>query len=219
MKNSIVLATAVASVLTSGIAAADLSANAGVFSNYIWRGVTQTGDSAAGQGGVDWSSDSGLYAGSWVSTLGSGSGYELDLYGGFSGEASGFGYDLGVITYQYPSAAITGSALNFTELYAAGSMAGATVSIWYTVDKAALASSGKDDDIYLFAGYDFSASGIDYSVYVGDYNYDDDATTDYTHYGASMGKDGFGFAVDQNDMDGRAGDVRVTVSYSKDFAL
>jgi hypothetical protein len=33
MKNSIVLATAVAAVLTSGIAAADLSANAGVFSN------------------------------------------------------------------------------------------------------------------------------------------------------------------------------------------
>ena len=54
MKKSIVLATAVASVLASGVAAAEFSANAAITSNYIWRGVTQTTDQAAGQGGIDW---------------------------------------------------------------------------------------------------------------------------------------------------------------------
>ncbi len=39
MKKSIVLATAVAAALSSGVAAADLSANETIASNYIWRGV------------------------------------------------------------------------------------------------------------------------------------------------------------------------------------
>ena len=116
MKNSIVLATAVASVLTSGVAAAELSANATITSNYIWRGITQTADQAAGQGGIDWGHDSGLYVGTWVSNVAfgddnSGNGYEMDVYAGFAGEAGGLGYDLGVATYQYP---IT-PEFNFTE--------------------------------------------------------------------------------------------------------
>ncbi len=92
MKKSIVLATAVASVLTSGIAAAELSANAAIASNYIWRGITQTNDQAAGQGGIDWGNDSGLYVGTWVSNVAFGNtcrsgGYEMDVYAGFGGEA------------------------------------------------------------------------------------------------------------------------------------
>ena len=52
MKKSIVLATAVASVLTSGAAFAEFTGNAAIASNYIWRGITQTADQAAGQGGT-----------------------------------------------------------------------------------------------------------------------------------------------------------------------
>ena len=225
MKKSIVLATAVASVLASGVATAELSANAGIFSNYIWRGVTQTNDEAAGQGGIDWGNDSGLYAGTWVSTLGGGNGYEMDFYAGFAGEAGSFGYDLGVITYQYP---IDPSNLNFTEIYASGSIAGVTAGLAYTVDKASGASdpAGNDGDLYLHAGYDFAARDIDYSVYVGNYSFDADTTgdSDYSHFGASIGKDGFALAVDKNNQDAPAygptdDNVRVTVSYSKDFQL
>jgi uncharacterized protein (TIGR02001 family) len=223
MKKSIVLATAVAAVLTSGVASAELTANAGIFSNYIWRGVTQTDDSAAGQGGIDWGHDSGLYVGTWVSTLGVDGGNEIDVYAGFAGKAGSFGYDLGVITYQYP---IDPSGLNFTEVYVSGSIVGITAGLNYTVDKASLASDPTgDNDLYLFASYDFSASDIDYSVYVGDYSFDADVAAgaqspDYSHYGASIGKNGFGFAVDKNDKDaGTDGNVRFTVSYSKDFQL
>ena len=232
MKNSIVLATAVAAALTSGVATADLTANAGIFSNYIWRGVTQTDDSAAGQGGIDWGHDSGLYAGTWVSTLGSGNGYEMDVYAGFGGEAGSFGYDLGAITYQYPIS--PGS--NFTELYASGSIVGITFGLAYTVDKASGITdtvNGNDDDLYLHASYDFAAKDIDYSVYVGDYSFDADQTgnSDYSHYGASLSKDGFTFAVDKNDIEatnpafagvggvGSEDNVRFTVSYSQDFQL
>ncbi len=218
MKNSIVLATAVAAVLTSGAAAADLSANAGVFSNYIWRGVTQTSDNAAGQGGIDWSDESGLYAGTWLSTITNGQ--ELDVYAGFSGEAGDIGYDVGVITYQYP---LTPN-INFTELYASGTFSLVTVGVAYTIDAASGNATGPFDsgDMYVNGSVDYTAGKSDVSVYVGTYMFDNDGAgaTDYTHFGASISKDGFTFAADKNDMDGgNADNVRFTVSYSKDFEL
>lgn len=220
MKKSIVLATAIASILTSGIAAADLSANASIYSNYIWRGVTQTVDEAAGQGGIDWGNDSGLYVGTWVSNVNYGggtNGYEMDVYAGFGGEAGSVGYDLGVITYQYP----VSPGDNFTEVYASGSISGFTVGLALTVDKASgITDPAGDDDIYINAAYDFAASDIDYSLYAGSYSIDADSDADYIHYGASMGKDGFTFAVDKNDIDGGSADnVRFTVGYSVDFEL
>ena len=45
------------------------SANIGAVSNYIWRGVTQTGDGAAIQGGLDVSHESGFYVGTWASNI------------------------------------------------------------------------------------------------------------------------------------------------------
>lgn len=214
------LGAAVAAALTSGAASAEISANAGIYSNYIWRGVTQTQDQAAGQGGIDWSGGPGLYAGTWLSNVdfgGGDTGYEMDVYAGWAGEAGSFGYDLGVITYQYP---ITPGA-NFTEVYATGSIVGLTAGIWYTVDKASgITDDRGDDDIYLFGAYDFTAADIDYSIYIGNYAFDADSDADYTHYGASIGKGGFSFAVDKNDIEGGSADnVRFTVGYSVDFEL
>ena len=230
MKKSIVLATAVASVLASGVATADLSANAGIFSNYIWRGVSQTGDEAAGQGGIDWGNDSGLYAGTWVSNVSGG--YEMDVYAGFGGEAGGLGYDLGVITYQYP----VSPEINFTEAYISGTMSIVTIGLNYTVDGASGNENAAFDsgDIYAYGSLDFAAGKSDVSVYAGSYMFDADGTgankagdIDYSHFGASIGKDGFTFAVDKNDIEdinptfggGNADAVRFTVSYSRDFEL
>ena len=227
MKKSIVLATAVAAVLTSGVASAELSANAGIFSNYIWRGVTQTNDAAAGQGGIDWGNDSGLYVGTWVSNVdysgddGTGfaadNGYEMDVYAGLAGEAGKVGYDLGVITYQYP---VTPGS-NFTEIYASGTFNIVTLGLAYTVDKAsAITSTAGDDDLYIHGSLDFPVRKSDVSVYAGSYSIDADSSADYIHYGASIGKDGFTFAVDKNDIDGGSADnVRFTASYSMDFEL
>ncbi|MGB5602490.1 MAG: TorF family putative porin [Gammaproteobacteria bacterium] len=99
---AISLSAAVAAALASGVAVAEVTGNAAITNNYIWRGVTQTKDQAAGQGGVDWGHSSGFYAGTWLSNVdfsGLGDGYEMDLYAGFGGEVGGFGYDLGVLTY------------------------------------------------------------------------------------------------------------------------
>ena len=227
MKKSIVLATAVASVLASSVATADVSANAGVFSNYIWRGVSQTADAAAGQGGIDWGNDSGVYAGIWTSTIAGGQ--EVDVYGGLAGEAGDIGYDVGVITYQYPKT----PNINFTEVYASGTFSMITVGLAYTIDAASGNDGGTFDsgDMYLNGSFDYTLGKSDVSLYAGTYMYDNDGGTagnaDYSHVGASLSKDGFTFAVDKNDI--KAGDavdiaadtdaIRFTVSYSVDFEL
>jgi len=240
MKKSIVLATAVAAVLTSGAATAEFSGNAALTSNYIWRGVTQTTDQAAGQGGIDWGHDSGIYVGTWVSNVdfsGLGDGYEMDVYAGFAGEAGSLGYDVGVISYQYP----VSPQFNFTELYLSGTMSIVTIGVSYTVDAASGNDAEKDPsasgqyeegDVYVNGSLDFSAGKSDVSLYAGSYMFDQDGKdnsatggavigeVDYNHYGASIGKDGFTFAVDKNDIKGGSADnVRFTVSYAVDFEL
>ncbi len=52
----------------------DFSANVGVFSDYTFRGISQTGDEPAAQGGIDYSLDTGaegvgLYLGVWGSNV------------------------------------------------------------------------------------------------------------------------------------------------------
>ena len=230
MKKSIVLATAVAAVLTSGVAAAEVTANATIASNYIWRGVSQTFDAAAGQGGIDWGNKTGFYVGTWVSNVDfaplSRDGYEMDVYAGFAGEAGSFGYDLGVITYQYP---ITPN-INFTEAYVSGTASIVTIGLNYTVDAASGNKDGAFDsgDLYVSGSLDFPAGKSDVSVYAGSYMFTNDGKfnngdIDYNHFGASIGKDGFKFAVDKNDVESFADrsldNVRFTASYTIDFEL
>lgn len=78
--------------------------NAGVSSDYVFRGVSQTDEGPQVFAGVDYSSGS-FYAGAWASNVefpgDPDTDAEVDLYGGFKPEAYGFTFDLGVIAYLY----------------------------------------------------------------------------------------------------------------------
>jgi len=108
---------AVSAMAVPTIASADMSANIGVYSKYILRGITNAPeqDSPAVQGGFDWSGESGLYAGYWGSTLGyadeilpattpatyKSNGFENDFYGGYASSMGDISYDVGLIYYKY----------------------------------------------------------------------------------------------------------------------
>lgn len=209
-KKSLLVAALSTGMIAASSAHAEFSANIGAASNYIWRGVTQTNDEAAISGGLDYASESGFYAGTWASNL-AGSQYELDLYAGFGGEAGSVGYDLGVITYLYP---IGDDELDFTEVYASASVAGFTAGVAYEIS----AEDDADSDVYLSLAYDMDLSeDVGLSIYGGDYSFDADSSADYTHYGVSVAKGDFGFAIDKTDQDDAAGDPRVTVSWGTSF--
>ena len=80
--------------------------NAGLFSDYRFRGFTQTDYKPAFQGGFDFAHKSGFYLGNWNSNveqaLYNGASLEMDFYGGYKHTFGDFGLDVGVIYYYYP---------------------------------------------------------------------------------------------------------------------
>ena len=101
-----------AGLLTAGSASAEVSGSVAVVSDYLFRGVTQTSEKPALQGGVTWTHDSGFYAGGWGSSISwlsdadpdVSSQVELDMFAGYTGKfgQSEFGYDVGLNYYGYP---------------------------------------------------------------------------------------------------------------------
>jgi len=83
-----------------------LTANVGLFSDYRFRGFSQTDFNPAIQGGFDFAHKSGFYLGNWNSNISSnlynGSPIEMDFYGGYKHSFGDFGLDVGLIYYYYP---------------------------------------------------------------------------------------------------------------------
>ncbi|MGA0953147.1 MAG: TorF family putative porin, partial [Burkholderiaceae bacterium] len=109
MKKTLLAITAsalLAPSLPALAAESTLSANVGVFSDYRFRGVTQTDKKPALQGGFDFAASNGFYVGNWNSSInwlgGNSSGLESDFYIGYATEISGVGIDIGNLYYHYP---------------------------------------------------------------------------------------------------------------------
>jgi uncharacterized protein (TIGR02001 family) len=110
------IALAAAGAACAEEAASPLTWNLGAISDYRYRGISQTRLHPAVQGGADWTgADSGLYAGTWLSSIswardaGGGGHVEMDVYGGKRGElGAGYTYDVGVLGYIYPGNGLGG---------------------------------------------------------------------------------------------------------------
>lgn len=105
-----------ATVAGVGIAnAGEVSANIAFTSDYVFRGVSLSGEDPAVQGGVDWTSDQ-FYVGTWGSSLGSaGTSMELDLYAGWTPSTGPVSWDLGLVGYFYPGADDNGAEFDYYE--------------------------------------------------------------------------------------------------------
>lgn len=165
-----------------------ISANFALTSEYFFRGISQSGrGNPAAQGGIDFAHDSGVYLGTWASSINFGGNVETDFYGGWSGDVGdGLGLDVGAILYHYPSAA-SADELDYWEGYAglskdfgfasAGAKfsyspewTGETGEAWY-IEGNVDVPAGRFFTINLHAGYqwfdDNTAVGFDdYSDYL-----------------------------------------------------
>jgi len=80
-----------------------ISGSATVVSDYRFRGFSQSNEEAAIQGGITVSHDSGLYLGTWGSSIGFANGTEIDVFGGYAKElVPGLTADVGATLYLYP---------------------------------------------------------------------------------------------------------------------
>lgn len=131
---------AAAAMLATGAAYAGATANIGVGSEYLFRGIPQT-NGATVQGGLDFSMDSGLYAGVWASNVnfaGAENGNEFDLYGGFTTKLGEIGLDVGAIGYLYTENAENGANaagdIDFMEVYVGASAGPVSAKVYYSPD-------------------------------------------------------------------------------------
>jgi uncharacterized protein (TIGR02001 family) len=123
-----------------------LTGNFGLYSQYIFRGLTQTDRQPAAQGGFDFNHESGVYVGTWASNISwlrdfgsykAGGSLEWDIYGGYKGTfgKSDFGYDVGLLYYWYPGDAAPGAnKADTTELYGALSWKWLSGKFSYSID-------------------------------------------------------------------------------------
>ncbi len=220
-----------------------LSANVSLTSDYVFRGVSQTQNGPAIQGGFDYAHASGFYVGTWGSNVDWVSlGYkdnnsmEIDLYGGYRGSAGDFGYDVGAITYYYPGDDVTGATdPDTTEIYLSGSWKFLSAKYSHVVSKNIFGwtttDGGKTRGSYyveLNGNYDLG-NGWGVLGHVGYQDIKDNSDASYTDWKVGVSKDvGFGVATlaysDTNAdkvaytwADEEVADGRVFVSFSKSF--
>ena len=214
--------TALAAVLATGTMfttvaqAASIEANVGFTTDYIWRGFTQNSGDTSFSGGVDMSTDSGFYVGTWVGDITwDGASYELDLYGGYAGEAGAMSYDIGYIQYMYPDKT---TDADFGEIYVTLGTGPVSVSYYYEVDNDD-GSVDSGDNTYLSLDYGMDLSddwglGLHYGIYDVDANADESIDMSLT-----LSKGDFSFSIiETDDIAGPDDDdTRAVISYGMAF--
>ena len=142
---------ALAMLATSAASAGTLTGNVGVVSDYMFRGVDQSGNGAAVQGGVDYGFDFGLYTGLWVTNASAAGGNEADLYAGYGFKLGEFALDAGVIYYAYTedTEGLTPSTnADYLELYVGGGVGPVALKVFYTNEFGGdLSADGEDDEL------------------------------------------------------------------------
>jgi uncharacterized protein (TIGR02001 family) len=161
-----------------------LTANVGLFSEYIFRGIAQTAGKPAVQGGFDLGHASGFYAGTWASNISwledfgayNRSSVEWDFYGGFKhniGDSDWF-YDVGGYYYYYPGSRNPGVTNADTfEVYGAIGWKWVSAKVSYaTTNYFGAKPAGQDTDgsyyVDLSAAYPVADSGVSL---IGHYGY------------------------------------------------
>lgn len=132
MKKFLIALTVAVGLSTA--AQAQVSTNVGATTDYRFRGVSQTQNAAAIQGGVDLALKNGFYVGNWNSSVSSelytsGAGVEVDLYAGYKRKFGDFTVDVGSYNYFFPRSSAAGNSFTTNELYAGVSRGPITLKV------------------------------------------------------------------------------------------
>jgi uncharacterized protein (TIGR02001 family) len=224
MQKAAKLTTFAASMVLLGLSASsatavELSGNVTFVSDYAFRGISQTEEAAALQGGLSLSDASGFYLSVWgsnVDFLAEGT-LELDVMLGWSGDINDdWSTDIGIMRYGYPNTEIAGS--NFYEVYGSLSYKDLTFGLAYSDDY--YANSG--NFIYVYANYSYAlADNLTLDLHVGQNEYDDNSVS-YLDWSVGLSTEvlGAGLSLSYVDTDINElylADSRVVFAISKSF--
>jgi len=220
MRKTVIASLVAAAAVLPGVAGAQatsphsISGNMGIFSDYRFRGISQTFVQPAIQGGIDYSHASGFYLGNWNSSISGQSFYdgsiEMDFYGGYKFGAGPIGMDVGVLEYYYPGAENAGVKYDTTEVYVAASWKwltlkySSTTGDWFGTKTATLNSKGSGY-LDLSASYEV-APKLTLVGHVGQQKVKNFSNLDYTDYKIGISYDLNGWALGAAYIDTDADD-------------
>lgn len=231
------MTTLATAILMAGapLAQAEVSMNIGATSNYVWRGVTQTDNEAAIQGGIDFSHESGFYLGAWASNVNFPSTTATLVRGDGNGDGvitvgetavvtdtvddGGYELDLyGGLAGEFKEVGydigliyytyIDSDSANFAEIYGSLSYKWVSAGLAYTIDGEADNSTDPftEGDIYYWGNVTVPLpKDFSLGLTVGHYEFDE--VDDYNHYQVDLGK-----------SFGDWGDVTLSVSQAEEEA-
>ena len=174
--------------------------NAALSSDYRFRGVSQSRLQPALSAGADYTNNpTGFYLGTWASTIkwtkdaGGGGDFELDIYGGKRGEiVKDVSYDIGLLTYVYPSNGLTPKA-DTTEIYGQVGYGPAYAKYSYGLTNIfGFVDSKRSGYLDLGANIDI-AEGTQLNLHLGHQSVRNNPDFEYTDYKVGVTKD-FGVA-------------------------
>jgi uncharacterized protein (TIGR02001 family) len=180
--------------MVPGAAMAELSANAGFVTDYIFRGYYQEDSSASA--GLDYE-NSGFYIGTWGADVGDG--LETDVYFGYGGGNDDFGWSVGFTGYYYTED---------------------TFDDTYQEINLGISASGFALDVAL-GQYDNFGAQVDYTYAGVSYTLENGTSfligrTDYDGVGGSPGSDGVWLEIGHGWDIGNDVELSLTFLYSPD---
>jgi uncharacterized protein (TIGR02001 family) len=138
-----------------GVGAASIAGNVAFTTDYLFRGISQTNEGPAVQGGFTLNTDSGFYLSGWGSNIKFGDGsMELDILAGWTGALNdSWNVDVGVMEYRYPEGDSSTTEFNFYEGYAKFIYGSLVLGVAYSPD---YFGAGVEDYYYLSGDYKYT---------------------------------------------------------------
>ncbi len=191
--------------------ASPFTANVTVASDYLFRGISQTGANPTIQGGFDYAHESGFYAGMWGSNISwlsdaniaSNASFELDTYFGFSSSfAEDFTYNVGFLRYNYPGNYGANTKADTDEIYGSLGYKWLTAKYSYSLGNTFGIPAAKGTNyLEVAASYTFDDAGVTLGAHYGKQVYKGPnagvgaTSLDYSDYSLSASKDLGGYGL------------------------
>lgn len=205
LPKALVIAGITAAAFSAPVAQAEVarpSVKLSVYSEYEYRGISQTSEKPAGQLNVDWAHSSGFYLGTFVSNIkwlkdaaevggfSTSANIEWDIFGGYKFEVvKDVTLDVGYLRYEYPSSGAFNPKPNTDEVYAGASYGPVSVKYSYsTGDTFGVANSKGSDFIEANLAYPLTEKLV-LTGHVGHQKYKNNKPLDYTVYKLGLAYD------------------------------
>lgn len=185
-----------------------LTGNVTLASEYIYRGIAQTNRKPAIQGGFDYAHSSGVYLGTWASSIswlsdqsslfpgtsGVSANMEWDFYGGYKGAFGGdFSYDVGLLQYYYPGRYPSGFVSPDTlEVYAGLGWKMLTLKYSHSTSNLFGFANSKGSGYLDLSGTFELAAGLNLVAHVGHQKVKNFGDASYTDWKLGITKDALG---------------------------